>query len=70
MSTDPAQWTPTTTTDSSAPRCQNCGNQVSRRFARISGDNRDVVHACPGCATNRELHREASNADSGGAPDR
>jgi len=37
------------------PRCVNCGNQVTRQFARVFGDNRDVVHACPDCATYREM---------------
>jgi len=36
------------------PRCVNCGNQVTRQFARVFGDNRDVVHACPDCATYRD----------------
>ncbi|ELY68868.1 DUF7563 family protein [Natrinema versiforme] len=41
--------------DSSAPRCRNCGNQVTRQFARVFGDNRDRIHSCPDCATYREM---------------
>ncbi|MFC7212978.1 hypothetical protein ACFQMM_06620 [Saliphagus sp. GCM10025308] len=58
MSTEPTQWTPmasreaaTTTT----PECLNCGNRVTRQFARVFGDNRDDVHACPDCSTYREM---------------
>ena len=58
MSTEPsdAKWTPMTTREhTSAPRGVNCGNQVTRQVARVFGDNRDVVHACPDCATYREM---------------
>ena len=58
MSTEPtdAKWTPMTSREhTSAPRCVNCGTQVTRQFARVFGDNRDVVHACPECATYREM---------------
>ena len=47
--------------------CQNCGSKVSRQFARVSGDNDDVPHACPECAINGQVHRKASNADGGEA---
>ncbi|OVE86005.1 DUF7563 family protein [Natronolimnobius baerhuensis] len=51
-----AKWTPMTSREAtSAPRCVNCGNQVTPQFARVFGDNRDVVHACPDCATYREM---------------
>ena len=58
MSTEPthAKWTPMTSRkQTSSPRCVSCGNQVTRQFARVFGDNRDVVHACPECSTYREM---------------
>ena len=58
MSTEPTEtkWTPMSSREStSAPRCVNCGSQVTRQFARVFGDNRDVVHACPDCSTYREM---------------
>jgi ribosomal protein L37AE/L43A len=30
--------------------CANCGAPVSKRFARVFGDNSDVVWACHGCS--------------------
>ncbi|MCU4742747.1 hypothetical protein OB955_15985 [Halobacteria archaeon AArc-m2/3/4] len=51
-----AKWTPMATAKkTTAPQCVNCGNQVTRQFARVFGDNRDVVHACPDCSTYREM---------------
>ena len=51
-----AKWTPLASSrQSNAPSCVNCGNQVTRQFARVFGDNRDVVHACPECSTYREM---------------
>ena len=58
MSTEPTEtkWTPLESErQTSAPRCVTCGNQVTRQFARVFGDNRDVVHACPECSTYREM---------------
>ncbi|WP_254862652.1 DUF7563 family protein [Halovivax gelatinilyticus] len=50
------KWTPLEqTSQTSAPRCVNCNNRVTRQFARVFGDNRDVVHACPECSTYREM---------------
>lgn len=54
MSANRPQWDPTADTDT-APKCQNCDAQVTPQFARVFGDNRDVVHACPDCTTYREL---------------
>ena len=31
------------------PECQNCGTHVSERFARVMGDENNIVHACPQC---------------------
>lgn len=51
-----AKWTPMDSPrDPTSTRCINCGNQVTRQFARVFGDNRDVVHACPDCSTYREM---------------
>ncbi|WP_083865974.1 DUF7563 family protein [Natrinema gari] len=65
MSTDRPQWTPTTESTTSAPRGQNCDAQVTQRFARVFGDNHDVVHACAECTDNRHLPREAAQAGGG-----
>ncbi|WP_081655485.1 DUF7563 family protein [Halopiger goleimassiliensis] len=37
------------------PRCRNCGTHVTQQFARVFGDNGDVVHGCPSCTTYREM---------------
>ncbi|ELZ14338.1 hypothetical protein C479_00480 [Halovivax asiaticus JCM 14624] len=50
------KWTPLEAERSTAaPNCVTCGNRVTRQFARVFGDNRDVVHACPECSTYREM---------------
>ncbi|MFP8953061.1 hypothetical protein ACLI4Z_08835 [Natrialbaceae archaeon A-arb3/5] len=36
-------------------RCRNCGTHVTQQFARVFGDNGDVVHGCPACTTYREM---------------
>jgi hypothetical protein len=41
------------------PRCQNCGQHVTPQFARVFGDNRNVVDGCPGCVPGRELDQSA-----------
>lgn len=47
--------------------CQNCGNSVTPRFARVFGDNQDVVHRCLDCANFREVQDgAAAGYDSGG----
>ncbi|PCR88666.1 DUF7563 family protein [Natrinema ejinorense] len=65
MSTDRPRWTPTTESTTTAPRCQNCGAQVTQQFARVFGDNSDTANACPDCTDNRHLAREAANAGGG-----
>lgn len=35
-------------------RCRNCGRHVTPQFARVFGDNSDVVHGCVHCTTSRE----------------
>jgi hypothetical protein len=42
--------------------CRTCNSQVSHQFARVFGDNDDVIFACPNCATMAELPHLASGA--------
>lgn len=42
------QWTPGQSA-SSGTVCQNCGTKLTRQFARVFGDNRDVAHHCGDC---------------------
>jgi hypothetical protein len=42
--------------------CQGCGGHVTPNFARVFGDNYDVVHSCPRCATAASRVRENSGA--------
>jgi hypothetical protein len=37
-------------------QCNNCGEYVTERFARVFGDNDDEVFACTSCAVLRELY--------------
>lgn len=39
----------------SSTTCRNCGNTVTDQFARVFGDNQNIVHGCPDCMTYREL---------------
>lgn len=36
--------------------CENCGSAVTPAFARVFGDNANVVYACPNCAVAREIY--------------
>ncbi|ELZ07877.1 DUF7563 family protein [Natrialba aegyptia] len=36
-------------------RCRNCDTHVTQQFARVFGDNGDIVHGCPACTTYREM---------------
>nr|WP_207891150.1 hypothetical protein [Natrarchaeobius chitinivorans] len=47
-------WRPMESSTAGA-RCRNCGTHVTQQFARVFGDNGDVVHGCPGCTTYREM---------------
>lgn len=58
---DRSGWNPPVA-DTVAPRCRNCGSQVTKRFARVFGDNDDVVHSCPECGTYADMPRGAANA--------
>lgn len=35
--------------------CNNCGGEVTLRFARVFGTNDDEVYACPECTTMTEI---------------
>ena len=35
--------------------CANCDQYVTPTFARVFGDNDDVVYACPSCASMRAI---------------
>ena len=37
------------------PECLTCGNHVTERFARVFGDNKDVVRRCIGCSRAADL---------------
>ncbi|MGM0592547.1 MAG: DUF7563 family protein [Halobacteriota archaeon] len=39
---------------SNAYRCRNCGRHVTATFARVFGDNQNLVHGCLHCTTQRE----------------
>lgn len=47
-------WKPMESSSAGA-RCRNCGTHVTQQFARVFGDNGDVVHGCPACTTYREM---------------
>jgi len=34
------------------PRCDHCDAHVSDRFARVFGDGRGRIRACPNCSAN------------------
>lgn len=36
-------------------RCRQCGASVSPQFARVFGDNENVIHSCLKCTSAREL---------------
>jgi RNase P subunit RPR2 len=39
--------------------CANCGSPVTRRFARVFGDNDDVVWACHACTPRQHIRAGA-----------
>nr|WP_152415768.1 hypothetical protein [Halovivax asiaticus] len=47
-------WTPMESSGTGT-RCRKCGTHVTQQFARVFGDNGDVVHGCPDCTTYREM---------------
>ncbi|ELZ08484.1 hypothetical protein C479_14133 [Halovivax asiaticus JCM 14624] len=44
--------------------CRNCGNDVTKQFARVFGDNDDVVHRCPECDNYRRMSRASGAGKS------
>lgn len=36
--------------------CQRCGGHVTAQYARVFGDNDDIVHGCQECKTGREMY--------------
>jgi len=51
------------------PRCTNCRSHVTVQFARVFGDNEDVVHECIDCVPNGRLGEASEDADAGAASD-
>jgi hypothetical protein len=37
--------------------CANCGAPVTKRFARVYGDNDDTVYGCRSCMQQNEIDR-------------
>ncbi len=54
MNSHQHDWKPMESSTAGA-RCRNCGTHVTQQFARVFGDNGDVVHGCPSCTTYREM---------------
>jgi len=48
--------------------CNGCGSHVSHSFARVFGTNGNEVHACPNCASLRELYGSSAHTDGGTRP--
>lgn len=42
-------------------RCLNCGDHITKRAARVMGDERDRVHHCTNCMPNRDLQNGAAH---------
>jgi len=48
--------------------CQTCGEQVMAKYARVFENDKDELHACPNCSTQRALARGTGvDADRDGA---
>jgi predicted RNA-binding Zn-ribbon protein involved in translation (DUF1610 family) len=45
------------TQNTTLPECGNCGETVTRRYARARGDQNDDVHECPNCPDSTERRR-------------
>lgn len=45
------------TRDTTLPECQNCGNTVTRRYARGFGDQHGNLHECPNCENSTQSRR-------------
>lgn len=51
------------------PECVTCGNHVTEQFARVFGDNRDVVRHCIACSRAADLDESTGREDPGGRED-
>lgn len=60
--------TPADDVPSVYPSCRQCDSQVSRQFARVFGNNDDVVFACPNCASMADLPELASGTQTHQSP--
>lgn len=45
------------------PQCRNCDSHVTVQFARVFGNNEDVVHRCIDCAPYGTLEDEGGALD-------
>ena len=45
--------------------CENCGRQVSPRYARVFGDNDDRIFGCPNCMSSSELRERRESRGYG-----
>ena len=46
------------------PQCQHCGTDVTHQYARVFGDQDDVVHRCPSCdSTHRRWHGSSAGTN-------
>nr|WP_141466633.1 hypothetical protein [Salinadaptatus halalkaliphilus] len=54
MNSSQDNWRPMESSTAGA-RCRNCGEHVTQQFARVFGDNGNIVHGCPACTTYREM---------------
>ena len=50
-------------------RCQHCGRHVTPTFARVHGDNDDIVHRCLGCDCYRRVCRGSAAGNDVTMPD-
>ncbi|WP_432765139.1 DUF7563 family protein [Halobaculum marinum] len=52
------------------PECVTCGSHVTEQFARVFGDNRNVVHRCIACSRAADLDESPAPGDGEGRRDR
>lgn len=43
------------------PKCENCGNHISKDFQRVFADDEEEVRACPECAAQAGIAEESMN---------
>lgn len=44
--------------------CRNCGTKVTPQFTRVFGDDNNIIHRCPECASYRELGTGARDTEA------